>query len=641
MTILISLLLLQLGAVLLCHKSKLSPAASLLATICGSVLFLWLLGMIGLLQVAGYIIFLLPLLGTGWLLHKESWTGFRQALGRYFTLPVVLFTCSAVVFTVIFAVGQPHFYYWDEFSFWGISAKIVQCSDKLYTVVDGTIDSFSALRSYPCGNALLSYLFQFFSSNFVEYRLLLSYAFLFFSVFSAATEVVLMTTKKTSTACLLYFGLLLTPFWSIYHAAHKDYSSLSYAYGTAMADFTLAVVFLGVMVLYLAAPKGWWYLFPLALLANLKDVGLLFALLGGALVAVFEIFSLRAKNVSLSRHASSYKAIRSACALLIGPTCYLMWGLHLHLTQPVVVQTAGSGALRYDLSSQAGGLLQSLFSASSRSDRLINVLAQMKISFLTEHSTPLGPDVLLVAILLFISVFAVAFAQKKQRFPLGIIFLLLPVGALGYTFFVSYFMAQFPEPMIEYGRYMSSYYFGWIYLVLFLSWWVLSRRPLCQDLLACACAALGLITVGTIHLDHTVIAAPDNAYEVPLRTNGKVAAAQSMLSPGDRVYLVYQLPDTFLQTRFFLYPALLDLPAKTTELDFTLGFSVDPDGSGLNTATPQEFAELMRDNFDYILFVEPSETFTEDYGSLFAGELAPGALFTVGSGRFEPVEVAK
>ena len=94
---------------------------------------------------------------------------------------------------------------------------------------------------------------------------------------------------------------------------------------------------------------------------------------------------------------------------------------------------------------------------------------------------------------------------------------------------------------------------------------------------------------------------------------------------------------------YHLLPAICNQDTKATGIDFTIGFretlNADSDRQYYNIASPKEFAQLMREYFDYVYVVEPDGEFRESYAQLFSDGMTEGTLYKIINGDI-PMQVA-
>ena len=202
-----------------------------LPALCGSAVVLYLLSLLGLLQFGHFIIMAVWLAGGVYFGVRAGWRAIRQAL---FSPGFLLFVGGSCFLWVLFALQQPMFTQWDEFTAWGLAPKMVAERAALY-VADPI--NLTASFTYPA-TSLGSYLFQRVPGQFYEWQCLAGLDILFLACIAPAAA---MPRKNWAGAVLVFAaGFLLPFFFSVVPAGTP-----STMYANAMADTPLALLFGG------------------------------------------------------------------------------------------------------------------------------------------------------------------------------------------------------------------------------------------------------------------------------------------------------------------------------------------------------------------------------------------------------------
>ena len=197
-----------------------------------------------------------------------------------------------------------------------------------------------------------------------------------------------------------------------------------------------------------------------------------------------------------------------------------------------------------------------------------------------------------------------------------------------------YFISYYRDDMIEYPRYMSSYYFLWVYTIILLAVTGENGRRGKQTVF-CAVSLVTLLLIGKTGLDYTSIDAPDTPYLEYMETEQYVRQIKGSIEKDDKVYLV--LPDQYtweyIKYGYHLLPAICNQDTKGTGIDFTISFreklEAGSDRRYYNIASPQLYARLMTEYFDYVYVVRPDEEFRESYSHLFSDGMTEGTLYKI------------
>ena len=421
--------------------------------------------------------------------------------------------------------------------------------------------------------------------------------------------------------------------------AHKEllnYESLLYAYGTAMVDFNIAVVFLSAIALYLSSPAKKWYLLPLVFLVNMKNTGVFIALLAVCVILCLAAFDARAGK----RLTETVK--NGALMLLVVVLAYGSWFVHLSAfelapAQPVVLQDPAYLQEQEELVRVDETIDQNVLSIlvpPLRSERYNAVMETMRKAFLLEKSNLFMPDRYFAAVLVAAGALVSVLSSRGKRLRALCVLSGIAVGCYVYCAVISYFISYYRDDMIEYPRYMSSYYFLWVYTIILLAVTGENGRRGKQTVF-CAVSLVTLLLIGKTGLDYTSIDAPDTPYLEYMETEQYVRQIKGSIEKDDKVYLV--LPDQYtweyIKYGYHLLPAICNQDTKGTGIDFTISFreklEAGSDRRYYNIASPQLYARLMTEYFDYVYVVRPDEEFRESYSHLFSDGMTEGTLYKI------------
>ncbi len=577
--------------------------------------------------------------------EKNFYNSFKDS-GVYF----ILFNISCAVFMTIFHIKKPALYYWDELNIWGPSAKAVKLFDRLYSI---GINPSTNDRNYPAGNAILNYFFSFFDADYKEYVLLLSYAILFLACFALAANVIYKLTKNHTVAIGSYFVMLLSPFIAANHLPKADYSSISYAYGTTMVDFNLAVVFITVIALYFGERNRKWFLLPLIYLVTIKKNGIFFALLAICVIGCYEFLAFKEKGWKLKK-----AVVTCLSAIVAIGLAYGAWTVHLDYyelpkqekiynlkdTAPKTeVKQAADAEKTKEASEQpvkkrvkpSQTSIKAIFIPSLRTERYNEILDEMKWYFINNKEIVFCTDIVLIGFLFVLGIIAAIKGRKEWRIAALFTVLGITAGCFVYNLVIAYQMQFYNDMMVEYPRYMLSYYFSWIYLVLFMFITSEKIRDNAKNILITAILTASLVYIYGTGLDYTVIDRPQNPARWAKSVTEKTEKINTVLKEGDRVYLVYPDQDgqTYIAYRYNLQPAYAGIDTLSTGIDFSINFreKIDytSDRQYYNVASPQTFTDVMNTYFDYIYVIQPDEEFYNSYGHLFSDGMVNGVLYKV------------
>ncbi len=645
-------ILISLSGYFLHRKLKVTPMSAFVITLCTGVLLVWGFGALGFLYVGGALFYaycaVTFLLQTYFDIKKGV---FFTHIKVYYNFANILFCVAAFLFLLIYTVQTPLLHYWDEYSFWGTASRHAYTAGYFSFVQNFGLNSFSGL---PAGSTSLSFLFAIFGAQYNDYVQYFAYTVLTLACFALVAEFVCKKAKRPFTELSVFLFFVLSAFFQSYHLAENDYSSISYAFGTAMVDFLLAIYGVSIVVLYLSnkrAKAKYLYILPALAVSLTKDVGIIFAVLAICIIACFELFSRSNKKKMYAR-----KICATAVSLILCLGLYLfsmqISTNYLKSTQPqseVTVtletlehtqflnqqseDTANNTAEEQVLQEQSG-FITSLFVPSTRTARHTEVLNDISLQFLISRTMFFVRDFVFVAFLLILSIVNIILASKKYRLALILASVGTVLGALLYIMSVSYFIAGFSDGMVEYPRYMMSYYWLWFYLSIALFFMnIIERHRQSAILLLNVILTVAILFIG---LDKTVVSAPQNYYVDALNAKQSVEKYSDILQTSPRVLMIANKENDYFYNinRHRLLPAYINVDLNNTGIDFSAGFSekeylTDENAELFVYATDEEFLQLAYENFDYIYITYKQYEFVQSYEEHFKTPLKVDTLYRV------------
>ncbi len=645
MVTLIPITLLSFASIVLSKYTKKSGSITYLILLMASLDILYLAATIDFLRPAAILLYAFFILTIVIYVVRTGWKKTIASFKRNYDIYMFLNWISSALFAVIFTIQKPRLYYWDEFAFWGPSAKYMKLTHHIHTI---GINPCTNHSSYPAGHAVLNYFFSFFTRDFAEHILLLSFALLYFAIFSMIARVIYEKTQNHILAIASYFVLFLSPFMATVHDPLPDYSSLSYAYGITMPDFTVAVLFASIIALYLSDNKSVWFLLPLPFLLKIKNSGILFVFLAILVISCMAFFSC----------SHIHKRIKQLCILLIiiclvPLTLCGLWGLpaeklssEAETVTDVSDEQAPSNFIEMYKAEHPRSKLCVIFPELG-TPRFHELMNEMPGFFLNNHETIFGRDVVLIAGLFSLGLLAVfGFEKKDQLRILGVI-LGLTAGSFMYSRIIAYQVQFVRNGMVEYPRYMQSYYFAWMFVIFMLVMIAPYTQEMVKRILLCGILLVTMGSISAMGLDYTILSAPRNAYTNAEQLEQHLKPVKEVLKPEDRIYLIFKDQDTgsYNTYQYYFLPNNAGIDTKGTDIDFSICYreELDPDSDRqyYNIASPEEFTSIMQEYFDYIYVIEPDKEVKTSYGSLFSDGMTNGRLYKVTNGAIPMQEVTQ
>lgn len=462
-------------AALCAHRLRLDSGAAPLLVLCATVCWYTLAGCLDLLVPAGVLWCAAALAALVLLVVWRRRIDWRALFGPGF----VLFAAAGLAVIWLFAVRQPIFMDWDEFSFWGMAAKVVKCTGRLYTFVPGSMIGVT----YVPGLVLLDYAFEFLGAAFVPWKVFAAYDILLFAVFAAGVS--FCRRRDWKLAVPLFALLALLPY--VFTVFYRDIY-VRPVYMTAYADVPMALLFAAAPAVYFAAEKKTPAVLLTAALAVTaaslsKDIGFALCLIAAALVC-FDLLFVWRGEVRFARLGGVWARL-CWCALLFALPVAAFFGWARHLGRALAVS-------RFDLGGSGQmGMVQMVTTGIaellgfSRSAKFAQVAADMLDAFFANRLTMLGSGFAAVLVLLCLLALAWLCGGAGQRRTVAWFALLSSLGfAAFYVFNIFTYVYIFKEAeasaLSNYNRYIFPYYLGWAAMVLVLLGASLGARQGCR-----------------------------------------------------------------------------------------------------------------------------------------------------------------
>ncbi len=396
----------------------------------GCVILLWLtvFGIVGLLRLGGWLLYLTAAaLGIWALIPPRRWRFQRldEADGPtvimhavpaakvppLFDFGFTAFLIMTLAVTVLFAVRKPVFLEWDEMSFWGTACKLLKLNDGLYTTASVGWDWVGAQQP---GAIVTTYFFQFFG-QFAPWKCFVAYDVLLFGAYAAVLSAVTGEGDDKHASWVRYpLGVagallcVLSPYLLTEYCRILDVTA---TYMSTYGDIPAGVLAGGAAAWYFAARSGQalpsvfdknirprvfsrelWLVFPVfAGCSLIKENVFPVVLVAAGLAAADTLFcGAPARQGIRERGAVWQRFAFAGMALAVPVAAYLMWNGHI---ADVVSQRVTEGQVgETNLSTVQVVLLgfRQLLSPAERTPVFISVTQDMCSAFVTTRLTLLG-----------------------------------------------------------------------------------------------------------------------------------------------------------------------------------------------------------------------------------------------------------
>ncbi len=661
MSCLLAFVLFQITGFTIYRTAKLTPMSSFLSGIFFATVVTYIFGIFNLLYFGRLIFFVAVFIFLFYDIYINRKANYFSYIKSYFNIFNIMNCIACILFLFIYIIQNPLFSYWDEYSFWGFSAKVAAEFHYL-------LPSFDFIYHYNegiiAGSSVLSYVFSIFAPSFNDYTLLFSYTTIVISTFAMATEFIILKTQKSNMylSPVLFLLFCVTPFLQTYNTPTADFNSIHYAYSTSLVDFLIAIIAFSAVIIYFSNKEKPIYIISLLVLTLIKDVGIFFAILCMCIIVCFELFSGRKDRKSYVKKAANILLAVFAIFLI-----YTSWPSYLNreindvFSSPVDLVTVES--LEYQKSSELaiaqsqpreeiipaakeGNLVQQIISDDYRNSMQNDVISSMLSQFLTSKNTFYINDMIVYTMLVLLGFIGVFFINKQYKLALFIANIGVSIGLIVYLLAISLFIANFNDGMVEYPRYSISYYWLWIYLVITLISILLVIYK--KNVVIYIMTLLFSFNLYNIGLEHTVISSPDNRYETAIMVKNESDKYNDVFNENPRVLLVSDRFNDYklMVDTYYTIPSLVNTDTLNSGFDFTMNFSNiefldDTTLPYFIVVTDEEFLNIAFQNFDYIYITHKQSEFVESFKDYFNSDIAPYSLFKVNENSAIPFEVVK
>lgn len=665
-------------------KARVPAGIAPLTALSAIAAVLTLAGMAGVLYPAAWAVYALCVAGGVWAFWPRK--GQTPGWKALFTPGSVVFWGMTLAFAVYFFIRQPLATGFDELNLWATAVKVTKVDNSLYSTA--TLGTPWAVTQNP-GLPLVSYFFQFFGS-YADWKIYLAYDALYFSCFAAVLSA--LPWKKWRVAVPLAAVLWCTPFFfTIYN--HTIY--LADTYLTSYGDVPAGLVFGGAVAAWLAlrqmdGPK--WAVLPiLALAANLKANDFVLSLAAAGLIAVDAWFFCDAPFKRGIARRTGFAAACFAAPMAV----YYLW--NVRYVGWLVARNSSSGGVGETSAALSdvvingikillGQPMEGFF--AERQPQFLQAMADMGAQFWTDAGKlsmiGQGRNVVLLILAIFAVAFVVA-AGGRLRARIAALAGLSTLCFGGYNLMLalSYGFIFTPDQtanLVDYNRYIYSYYIGWFLIALacltvallpqteqrflkekdgptVLFHQYAPRWGLAGQGAVLLLAAAMLLRQGQLVLPQlSVLGFADSEFSDRRSIRAEAELVCSYLEPDDRVFFVSQGDngERWFSAVFDFYPILVDYSGIVSEMiggGGELGLpELQPQEEGpknfyYHGFTAEELDAVVRGNGCTVLYLQTiDDIFVESYQDLFTDGLAAALdgetlLYRVTDEGFAPMEM--
>ena len=546
MTILSALLLLLGGcgfSLVLRRYTDISTQTAPLTVLGAGIVWLTATGIAGILRIGGIVWVVAGIVAFVWQVAVQK----KQSLALFRCSGVRLFFVGSLFLLAVFAVRQPMFYQWDEFTFWGSAAKVTFENKALYP----TVESNMVTTAYPPALPLLVNMFQLLAGSFSEWVGYFAYA-----VFVLACVCTICGEEETDNIknVLLLGVAVFLPFFFEVGAASGVASTVLL---NLQADLILGALFGAILAVYFRGKKNPANFVQLvllfAVLSLIKDMGMALGLIAAGVIAMDLLFIGNQQKIQKRLAVSGTVFAVSAAVVVAG---WFGWSKYIGMV---------SGENRFDLGndgdSQALGMTEMMVRGVQellgieRTEQFSSMGKTMLQAYFGRTVCLLGSGLIVTVIiaLILLAAFLCGDTQHKRRVVLYAVCSSAGFAAFWIFHWFLYlyvFRAMEGSELKDYPRYFMEYYFGGMLGALVLLATANCRKWQSE---VCAVVCFGLIAGAFALRGQTVnnfMSASYSFYQERLQVQQRADVVNGILEKDEKIYPIIQGNDG---TRWYYY----------------------------------------------------------------------------------------
>ncbi len=586
-----------------------------------------LLGMVGLLVPGVVFSYALSLALFAFSLYRKRGE-LARAARSFFTPGVILFLLSSTAFCLFMFTRKPLMTEWDEFSFWGISQKLVKMHGALYTYYNSSMIG----KSTPPTLAVLSYFFQIFSPSFAEWASFFAYDVSFMAAVCALTSA--FGREKWHLSFMMFLFGFVNPYM------FEVYTRIIYlepVYMTTYADVPLGMYFAGAFaVWFFSKEKGTartLTMIPLLTFLTLtKDMGLALSCIL-AFIAFFDLVASEGEYSFRSLKGLAGKIASVAVMVAVTGASFFSWSFHMARVMARDPFELG-GATNYSMVQMLVVGVKELLGLVPRSEKFTEISREMADAFLHSKISMIGPGIVLAGLITLIFLCAFIALKGRRKLRAASLYVTSLIGFTGYyifhIFIYVYIFKDNAYGLVSYNRYIYPYYMGWLAFALCAVCLAVNEpaSKLMEKLAGLLVIGFAVCSFGLFRYlagyENIFIGVDDRSFAVQKSVYNKVDTIRDAIAPDDVLY-IYSGGDN--SRRWFIYTYAL------AENYVVEDFGVDT--TGLSEEEARElYRRKMYERFKSygvtkIIIDNSSDFFVHTFGDLFDVDMGHIGLDTV------------
>lgn len=582
-------------------RFKFKQENSILTTFLSIGFVLYLFGLINIMKLAIHIILVFAILC--FIYDIVSIRKKKIKVQEIFTLGTILYIILLIIVTLL--LDNTYYKVWDEFSHWGANLKAMVAHDVFWSnkVYDGIHVVYQPLAG------IYEYFFCKINGGFAED---ISYVGLCTFIITLLLPILRGLEYKIKD---IIKGILVI--FSIY--------CLIYVFGFRLdsiyIDLLLGVLF-ATSMLYAYLPKEkenqlilWMLLIAMVLL---KDTGLLLA--GIVLVQLFFrniMFPIiNRKNIQ----KEDFKKFGILCLILITLLfTYSSWKIYCNINNKVLDDRHDKNAIvEFNVKDYIKGVTQ-IGNATEKVDSIAKSFYQaLNETEIISHSICKTVIQLTIFANLTAILLIVITNDKKQKEKIISFIIAMDIGFVLYCLLLmATFMFAFTEregrELASYSRYMSTYFFAWIVMLIgIIQHTEIKRKELILLIIT-------LLIVSSVNVLSIIKPVSKGESAVTSIIQKKADIIEANVKVNEKVYLIYQNiganPDYYI-LRYAISPIVTNLM-----YEWNLGAPYFEEDIFTYDITQKEWEQKLKDEeFKYVFIAKSDERFINEYGNIFEEE---------------------
>lgn len=461
----------------------------------------------------------------------------KGKLKGFFTPGVCFFILFSVMIVLWFGYRRPIYSTWDEFSFWGISHRLVKTNNAIYTFYESSMIG----NTTPPSLAVLAYFFQFFTPGINEWVSYASYDIMYFAAYAAIISV--FNWSRYAGAAM---GWIISFFSVYFFRIYTRIVNLEPLYMCTLADIPLAIIFATCFALYANEDdktKGVISSLPAVFVLTLtKDMGFALALIYAMLVFFDAIFDFdKIRDIKIKDISKKILLVLSICVVAV--VSFSSWAIHMARVMSVNRFELGGERNMGMVEMVVAGITQ-LFSSDPITkyaiieESMINAFFQWKICLF-------GSGRIGVTFISIIFIASILLAPAKHRKRKLAVYVASLIGFVAYYIFhIFLYVFIFKDNgygLVGYTRYLSSYYTGWLVvscISLFNSAVSSKRKNWCDLVSLCICCVFLAIQIVAVPAQNAFYSYGEFTFYKRIAIQNKADAIKDAIGEDDRIYCI-------------------------------------------------------------------------------------------------------